>query len=639
VKEFTRWLFRKPVILLVVGLVNGLIFVFLMPPWQHYDEPGHFEYVWQIANNTVWPQAGDYDPAMRRVMLLSMQEHGFYRGLNMTPDLTAVKPDIGLSQVGDPPVFYWLASLPLHFLHNSSITLQLYASRLVSLILFLVTIFISWAITLEVTLPNHALRWIVPITLAMLPGFIDLMTAVNNEVGAVAVFSLFLWVSIRLVRRGYSFLGLVFVLGAAILCYLTKNTVWIAFPMLPVIFLFTFLRGRWRHLAWGLFLGTAGFGLGFMLMLGDASQWYRRTLQTTPTRVVNSMAPLGNHAFQLDISLKKGIPSIQQPIPFESVRALKNSRVTLGAWIWSNLPMRVQLPVLACECGGRQQVFSQVIESGTEPKYYKFSFTVPGDANVIWVALIPPEDIGDTQGTIFYDGLVLIKSEMMSMDIPIFGNVSGTSGEWGGQSFSNILRNPSAEQAGIGLQSWVNETGRKFMPPFPTNFPSDILVSIFDWKGAGWYYRVTFGNLLRTFWAKFGWAHVPLLGSKPYQVLAFFTFFGLAGATCVVIWRRHSLPWELILVLALALFGIWIPAITRGIGSLFGNVLIPSARYAYSAIIPTILVLSTGWFGSLQLIGRWLRIPSKGQAAIYLGLFVLLDAFSVLSIFRYYYIN
>lgn len=52
--------------ILLVGLIHGLLYVFLMPPWQHYDEPTHFEYVWLIANRPGLPKPGDYDRDMRR---------------------------------------------------------------------------------------------------------------------------------------------------------------------------------------------------------------------------------------------------------------------------------------------------------------------------------------------------------------------------------------------------------------------------------------------------------------------------------------------------------------------------------------------------------------------------------------------
>ena len=33
-------------LILLLALFHGLIYVFLIPPWQHYDEPNHFEVVW-----------------------------------------------------------------------------------------------------------------------------------------------------------------------------------------------------------------------------------------------------------------------------------------------------------------------------------------------------------------------------------------------------------------------------------------------------------------------------------------------------------------------------------------------------------------------------------------------------------------
>jgi len=632
-------LFPVPAILILLGLAHGLLYVFLVPPWQHYDEPGHFEYVWQIANRPTWPQAGDYDPAMRRAMLLSMLEHGFYRDLQVTPDLTAAVPNIGLSQVGDPPVYYWLASLPLHFLHDRSVTDQLYASRLVSLILYLVTILIGWGIMLELTPPNHALRWMVPITLALLPGFTDLMTSVNNDVGAIAVFSLFLLASVRLIRRGLSFFGLVFVFGAAALCFWTKNTVWLALPLLPVVFLFTLLRGRWRLFAWALFLATVVIGLGSVFMWGDAALWYRRTLQGSPTRAVNSLAPLGEHAFRLDLSPQKSSPSILQPLPPETVRDLRNAPVTLGAWVWSSQPMRAQMPALSCDCGGQLQVFSREIQAGTEPRFYLLTATLPVNANSIWVALAPPANMEEVQGTVFYDGLVLVKGERLTQDPPRFEDANGERGVWGEQPFTNLLRNSSAEQAGPGVQSWANAIGLKIYNPYPVSYPSDILVSLLDWKGAGWYYQIDGAHLLRTFWAKFGWGNVPLLGSKPYRALAVVTFLGLAGGGWAIWRRRYTLQWEILLLLGLALLGIWVPAILRGIGSLFGNYFFPVARYAYPAILPTVLVLNAGWLEILRILGRWLRMAPKVQHAAFLLFFVALDALSILSISRFYYMR
>lgn len=625
-----------PTILILLGLAHGLLYVFLIPPWQHYDEPGHFEYVWQIANRPAWPKAGDFDPAMRRAMLVSMLEHGFYRDLTWKPDLTAAEPNIGYSQVGDPPVYYWLASLPLHLLQDSSVTVQLYASRLVSLILYLVTILIGWGMMVELTPPKHALRWMVPASLALLPGFTDMMTAVNNDVGAIVAFSLFLWLCLRLLRRGISLLGVVFVFGAAAICYWTKNNVWFALPLLPVVLLFALLRRRWRPLAWALFFASVGIGLGAVFSLGDAALWYRRTLQASPTRVVNSLAPLGEHAFQLDLSQPESSPSILQPLPLEILVDLRNAPVTIGAWIWASQPMRTQIQI-SCDCGGQLQVFMREIQAGTEPGFYTLTATLPINANRVSVVLTIPADFKGVRSIVFYDGVVLIKGERIAQDPPRFEAPNGVRGVWGGLPFTNLLRNPSAEQAGPGFQPWANKIGIKIMPPYPPSFPSDIPVSLLDWKGAGWYYRYTGINILRTFWARFGWNNVPLLGSKPYRALAVVTLLGLVGAGWAICQRRHSLPWEVLLFLGLAVFGIWGPAIFRGIGSLFGNSFFSVARYVYPAIIPTVLVLNIGWLEIIHNLGKWLRIAPKFQHVAFLLFFIALDALSILTLTRFYY--
>ena len=49
---------RVPLLLLVcLSFIRGLLYVSLVPPWGHYDEPTHFEYVWLIANRLSDPHS------------------------------------------------------------------------------------------------------------------------------------------------------------------------------------------------------------------------------------------------------------------------------------------------------------------------------------------------------------------------------------------------------------------------------------------------------------------------------------------------------------------------------------------------------------------------------------------------------
>src|SRR5512141_3141938 len=96
---------------LILGLLNGSIYVLLVPPWQHYDEPNHFEYVWLIAKRGVLPKPDDYDPSMRRAVAISMINHGFFKGLNFTPNLEPESGPVWIgaySQLSNRPLYYAL---------------------------------------------------------------------------------------------------------------------------------------------------------------------------------------------------------------------------------------------------------------------------------------------------------------------------------------------------------------------------------------------------------------------------------------------------------------------------------------------------------------------------------------------------
>ncbi len=104
------------------------------------------------------------------------------------------------------------------------------AMRFDSLVLYLLSIWIAWEMMKELTPDGHVLRWMVPLSMALLPGYTDLMTSVNNDVAAILLFCFFLWGSLRLIRLGGTVLRLLWVGVAALLCLWTKETVLLALP-------------------------------------------------------------------------------------------------------------------------------------------------------------------------------------------------------------------------------------------------------------------------------------------------------------------------------------------------------------------------------------------------------------------------
>ena len=153
-------------LILLLSLIVGLVYLFLLPPWQHYDEPGQFEYAWLIANTENFPEVGEYDQSMRRNVAASMVEHNFYRS-GYSPNLLSItKPiRIGIPQVGSSPLYYLFASIPLRFIQSTDIAFQLYTARLFSLLLFLISVGAAYGVAVELTPPKHPLRWLLPISI------------------------------------------------------------------------------------------------------------------------------------------------------------------------------------------------------------------------------------------------------------------------------------------------------------------------------------------------------------------------------------------------------------------------------------------------------------------------------------------
>ncbi|HEX7973597.1 MAG TPA: DUF2142 domain-containing protein, partial [Anaerolineales bacterium] len=473
---------------LLLGGLLGLLYVFFIPPWQHYDEPNHFEYAWLLAHSTGLGRPSESDPGLVKNVLASMAAHGFYQDAGSQPDPSA--PDLpasvpGYSQLEEPPLYYTLASLPMRLFPPSEIEAQLYAGRLVSWLLFLVTIVAAWGAVQELVPPGSDLRWMTPLGVALLPGFVDGMTSLNNDVGAAAIFSLFLWASLRLVRRGFSWVNFAWAVILAALCYFTKSTAFIALPVLFVVLLFALLRGPRRKWAWGLLVFGLLAGLAASLTWDDAAIWYRATSQSSPTRSTGLPAGPGSYVFRLDASAPvtpDWLVPLFQPVPLEAGFALRGQPVTLGAWIWASQPVQVSTPVL--NQGGYS--FSQVVSVGVAPAFFAMHADLVNDPLRVWVSLDPKAWPAEGEVQVYYSGLVLATGKRPLLEAPSFSAPDGRQGYWGGQPFTNFLRNPLAEKAGLRLRPWADALGARLLPDHTR--PSLILTSMLDWPGAGWFY-------------------------------------------------------------------------------------------------------------------------------------------------------
>jgi hypothetical protein len=616
------------VAVLVLASVNGLIYVFLMPPWQHYDEPNHFEYAWWLANYGEKPTSEDYDQEMRREVLRSMIEHNFFRGLGYVPDPNTTEGPVWIgqqSQFDEPILYYGLASIPLYLMRGAEIDVQLYTARLVSLALLLVAVACGYGVMCELTAPGNPLRWIVPVSMALLPGFVELMTAVNNDAAAVAAGSLGLWAAVRLVKKGIGSWNLALAGAGAVFCAFSKETAYPVILILMAAVLLAILRSKMQRIVAWVLIGTAVLVICVLsFSWGDAALWYRNTNQRLDTRLVTEQE---GEIFQLQSGpLDNGTTGsqLEQLIPAETMYALRGQPVTIGAWVWSQKAGdRVRLALTAAVGSGGYQQGTEIFTLDDKAAFYAFQAAMPEDATQSWVTITAE---GET--VVYLDRVVMAAGSFPVNEAPIENT-------WGGATYANSLRGKSAEDAWPRVRSWVDRVGSKVLPGHGR--PSIVIYSLLDREAAGWYYVETMQNMLQTFWGKFGWGHVPLLGEKSYWVLGIITLVGLLGLAFGFQKGMNKLPWSALALLWAAMAMVWGLAIVRGVFYLFGRTFIPSARYAFPVIIPTVGLLCLGWWALWRRIGKLLRLPGWIGVAGY-GVFVFcLNLLSLVTIWQYYY--
>ena len=637
-----------------VGLIHALIYVFIVPPWQHYDEPNHFEVVYLTARLGRHPAPEDYDPQLSREVVQSMVEHGFYAGFASVPDLSpnAQVKILGYPQFEEQPLYYFLASLPLRIYQPEDIGRQLYAARLVSVLLFLSCILSAWGTARVFTPSGHPLRWMLPAFVTLLPGFTDLMTAVNNDVLAVAAFSFFFWGAARTLKYGYTVVNLGWVVLSMALIYLSKNTAYAAFILLPLVLILSAVPKRHRWLAWSIALIIGVGSLVLSLRFDDAAYWHRSTAQLDPIRQKDEQAVHGEYVLVLNSWARTNppwVPPAYQLLPLEAGRSLKDKEMTLGFWVWSNQPVQVNTPAL----GTPLMTAFETIQVSQTPSFHALQVKMPQTTNRVWV-LLKPNPAKSQDVRLYYDGFVLADGHRPLDEEPQFTTLDGSEGVWGGEPFINYLRNGSLEESWPRVEPRLDNLATRILPDKAR--PTLILNALLDWPATQVLFRLTYQHLLQTFWARFGWGHVALIWPVIYKILNWVWLIGFTGAMISVLRRWRSAPWDWVWLSLLSATLIWFANLVRGIGYFTsGDLYIPPARYAFPAILPTLTILCVGWLEIFTLVKvTWKRIfvgkaetgtVSAGKrvdlsqilaGTVFLSALIFLAVLSLVSIILYY---
>jgi hypothetical protein len=218
-----------PVVLALLALLHGLLYLAIVPPWQHYDEPTHFEYARLIALWNRQPDVKEADLTTNREIADSMYRFRFWSP-GLRPDLlSATPPNIGYNEKFHPPLYYAIAAIPLRWLPISAIETQLYAARTVTVLLYVLVVICAWRIASILTPDHPAMQISVSLILILVPAFADQMSAVNND--ALVNFSItaLLLGCILLIRDGLRPLPFVLAALSLAVAVSTKRTAVVGF--------------------------------------------------------------------------------------------------------------------------------------------------------------------------------------------------------------------------------------------------------------------------------------------------------------------------------------------------------------------------------------------------------------------------
>lgn len=620
-------------ICLMVGFIHGVIYTFLVLPWQHYDEPNHFEYAWLMAHYPGKPDVTSNDPQLNRQVVQSMIRNGFYDITHLPiPDIH--DPNLRMpyySQKGDPPLYYFVASIPLRFMGDKPIEEQLMVVRLVSVGFFLLTIFFAWGFTRELTTHHHPLRWMVPVSIVLLPSLVDIHAAANNDSAGIAMFSLFLWGSVRWLKQR-SWLNLIWVINSTITCLITRNTTFVALPLMILVIPIGLTSRQWRKWIWaGVFCLFVIVGV-MAIRWGEPLYWYHKTSVDQNASLESSQAIDGKRVFALTTQAGQQPPQLTQILSTEDTAHASYDELTMAGWIWADQPVHIQTPKLHLRSTGSEYVGE--LDVTTRPTFFTLRIKPDGNLNRGWITFaLKPDDAQSLQ--VYLDQLILVKGQFNTGSIPVVDDATNTV-NWNGVAVKNLVRNGSAEKTTVAPRYWIERFASKVLPDKGFNSISLTIYTLMDFAATGKYYQGVALQIFRTFWARFGWGGLSLVGGTPYRYILILCLLAVVGFIFFILkntqWQKIELYSWILLIGGILLF----LAFTRGSNFILAeHDYYPNARYIYPVVIGILFLLNLGWYTWIERLMNWGKIPYVVMVLVYIGLWLYLDWRSVQALWLF----
>ena len=256
-------------LLLVAVFLNALVWIIIVPVWQYPDEQAHFAQVQYIAEkgNVI----GDYkaletsqEVALSEKILGTERdgngnnsftyhpEHKIQYTQNLFGDREKEISNLSKSTrsqlvkteaTQNPPLYYQVGSLVYKLFSSGNLFDRVYAIRIMSALTFIGTIIVSYK--------TGRLIWngeILPLSLASIVAFTPMLvfssTGILPDPLTNFLFSLFIFICLKMIKNGFSFTKLIYALIVIILGAQTRQNFLITLFILPFPLLYSLIADK-----------------------------------------------------------------------------------------------------------------------------------------------------------------------------------------------------------------------------------------------------------------------------------------------------------------------------------------------------------------------------------------------------------
>ncbi len=613
-------------LMLLLWVGHVLLYAILAPPWQHYDEPTHFEYIALIRELGQIPSLDVHDRGLRQAIAASMLEEGFFASprTELEPfELDDPELSLGFNERTHPAFYYWLAATLTQPFQSKPVVDQLRAVRMLSVLL--ATLFFYSGIRLVSMLQLASeVRWAILASLAFNPALADTMSSVNSDVLANLVAVWLFAASLRFAQRP-SWRWLLVGLGLMLLAWNVKRMLVPFALIVPLGWLMSLPPpSRWRiGAALAVGLGLSCYGASRVLP-SKLAAWTSVAANSEPGFELQSTTIVrrGAAAFQLARPVDGPGPMLEQEIAPFLRKELAGQVLTLSGWMRTD---REEILGFTPALQYNQTVVQDSIYLGTTWKYVSITTRIPTNTTYLAVRLSGPL----SQATVFYDSLALIVGYAPGDDsIPDGELEKALLGQGVPQNF---LRNSDAELLIPRVPSAISGITARHVNAQNIDRMMEKAVNP-QWIRA--VYPRQGLALFQGFWGIFGWGEISVSAGW-FTAIGLLVGFGLAGAIRQSYQFARRIPSDRDQIQRLAWWmGCW--AVGLGWSMAFlrvhlqpiqGAFIWSFGRYTFVAVVPSVIILVVG-LGSL--LPPHLRRQGLVGLSVFIGLFASMALISTL---------